>query len=381
MRLLEAGILVLLATVSGILPVFRLPHPTGPFPVGTLVDTLGGKDSPALQIWYPAAPDAGAPAAPYEPAGSGWHNRIFHEVRTGAVQGAPLAGGTERFPVLVYVNAWGGTRWENSGLMQELASHGYVVAASDQPSGMVDGIDLSTPMDISSPVRWQHSEAVAKAKLHAQVELARRVLDRLIALNGAVGGRFAGRLDPARAGLLGFSFGGATAAEAATTDPRFRAVVNLDGLLFGTAFRHGVSVPYLEFSDDEPPPAGRAHSADIAARTLAQVQEADARQTLANLQRNGGMFLTIRGTLHPNFSDYPVLVPLRRFNGAGPIDPRRAARVIGIWTVGFFDHVFRGKKLPDPAATPEALLEVWPAPLVRAEAASGAPAGSAVVQQ
>jgi len=380
MRLIEAGLLVFLALASNILPVFRLPRPTGPFPVGTVTQTLDGEGSLALQIWYPAAPTANAQAAPYEPATGGWRNWVFRHVRTDALQDAPLAAGTDRFPVLIYVNGWGGARWENSALMQELASHGYVVAASDQPVGVIDGIDLSTPWDTSSQIAWRRTEDAAAVKLRVQVGVARRVLDRLAALDVESGRRFAGRLDLARAGILGFSFGGATAAEAATGS-RFRAVVNMDGLVFGEARRSGVKVPYLESSDDEPPLADRANSPDIAVRTLAQVQADDARQTLANLSRNGGMFLTIRGTLHPNFSDYPVLVPLRRLSGGGPVDPQRASRVIDAWVVGFFDHVFKGKELPDPAQTPEAVLEVWPAPAVKSRATIDAPAKSIVLQQ
>ena len=374
MRLIEAGLLVFLALASNILPVFRLPRPTGPFPVGTVTQTLDGEGSLAPQIWYPAAPTARARAAPYEPATSGWRNWVFRHVRTDALQDAPLAAGTDRFPVLIYVNGWDGTRWENSALMQELASHGYVVAASDQPGGVVDSTDLSTPWDTSSQIAWHRTEDVAAVKLRVQVGIARRVLDRLAALGAESGSRFARRLDPARAGILGFSFGGATAAEAAT-DPRFRAVVNMDGRLFGEAWRSGITVPYLELSDDGPPPADRSNP------TLAQIETSGGRQTRANLARNGGMMLTIRGTLHPNFSDYPVLVSLRRFSGGGPVDPRRAARVIDAWVVGFFDHVFKGKELPDPAQTPEAVLDVWPAPAVKSRATIDAPAKSIVLQQ
>lgn len=379
MRLIEIGLLLMLAALSPVLPVFRLPPPTGPLRVGTTL-LRGGVDGLAVQVWYPADPDGSAPPAVYEPGTGGWRNRIFRYVRTGAVQDAPLAAGADRFPVLIYVHAWGGTYWENSGLMQELASHGYIVAASDQPDGSVDGIELSTSMDFSSPAAWHRTEIIAAVKLRIQVEVARHVLDRLSALDAAFGGRFAGRLDLAHAGILGFSFGGATAAEAAT-DPRFRAVVNMDGLLFGAARQRGVTVPYLELSDDELPPAERTHSSDLAARTLAQVQAEDARLTRANLARNGGLFLTIRGTLHPNFSDYPMLVPLRRFNGAGSIGPRRAARVIDTWVVGFFDHALKGKPLPGPAASPEALLEIWPTPAVTPPAAIDARARNAALQR
>ena len=291
-----------------------------------------------------------------------------------------MAGEGGRFPVLVYVNGWGGSRWENTALMQELASHGYVVAASDQPTGVFDGVDLSGSFDTSSPAAWQRTLDIAKVKLSAQVNVAGRVLDRLVALDEEHGHPFAGRLDMTRAGIVGFSFGGATAAEAAA-DPRFRGVVNIDGLLFGSAKQHGVAAPYLELSDDKTPTEARDHSPTLAPRTLAQVQAEDARLTRTNIAINGGMLLTVRRALHANFSDYPLLMPLRYFTGAGPIDPLCAARVMGIWIVGFFEHALNGKPLPQSSTTPEAIVEVWARPAAISVVSTDGPANRAVLQR
>jgi dienelactone hydrolase len=361
MRLVKLAIIAGLAALSWILPVFRLPNPTGPFPVGTVLLHLPELDGLALQVWYPAAPAPGAAHAPYLSSGGGLEQWLFNQVRTAAFLAPDMAPGASRFPVLVYVHSWGGQRTENTALMQELASYGFVIAACDQPVGMVRGVDLSTPMNFSTTAARDHTLRVIAVKLQVQVDLASRVLDILGRIDANPKSRFADRLDLDRAGILGFSFGGATAAAAPLHDPRFRAALNMDGLTFGDAVRYGTPWPYLEMSDDtHAPTAAELPTIDPAMRVLAEILAEDAAHTMANLARNGGIFARIRNSRHPNFSDYPVLVPLRRFNGAGPVDPGVAAHVIQTVSVGFFRSALDGAPFPDAAATPEAEIMRWP---------------------
>jgi dienelactone hydrolase len=349
--MLRAAALLALALAAMVLPVFRLPIPTGPYAVGPVI--LDG-----VQIWYPAAPGSTGRRAPYGPDSGGIARRILRHARTAALLGAPAAPGP--FPVILYCNGWGGTAWENTALLQTLASHGYVAAAANQPTAPIGGVSITAPMDLSSPAAWAATQRIAALKLHAQTQAASDLLARLAALNTTPNTPLTARLDLTKIGALGFSFGGATAAELAATDPRIRAAVNMDGLHFGAARTQGVRVPYLEFSDDEPltAPAG----ANQALTTLRTIQTDDDRTTRANFARNGGTLLTITGTLHSNFTDDPLLIPWRRFTGAGPIDPHCAARIIAAWTTAFFDHAFRGAPLPNPAATPEIRLDHWPGP-------------------
>jgi dienelactone hydrolase len=83
----------------------------------------------------------------------------------------------------------------------------------------------------------------------AQVAYARDAsagLDRLAALhNGDSDRRFAHRLNLEQTGILGYSFGGAVAAQATRMDPRLEAAVNLDGRHWAEALQQGVAVPYM----------------------------------------------------------------------------------------------------------------------------------------
>jgi pimeloyl-ACP methyl ester carboxylesterase len=92
----------------------------------------------------------------------------------------------------------------------------------------------------------------------------RFVVDQLYRLNAADrSGRFTGRLDLDRLGMVGHSLGGATALQFCHEDSRCKAGINVDGIPFGSVIREGLSQPFLflveggDFS-----PARRAHKRD-----------------------------------------------------------------------------------------------------------------------
>jgi pimeloyl-ACP methyl ester carboxylesterase len=70
------------------------------------------------------------------------------------------------------------------------------------------------------------------------------VLARVAGLAGEL------RLDPTKAGVIGDSFGGATAAVAAAQDPRVRAASDVDGALYGAVWEERLTVPFLLIESD-----------------------------------------------------------------------------------------------------------------------------------
>ncbi|KJY27621.1 collagen alpha-5(VI) chain, partial [Streptomyces sp. NRRL S-444] len=52
---------------------------------------------------------------------------------THATFDAPVAGGGERFPVVLFSPGLGGVRTQNTAWAEELAGHGYVVVGLDHP--------------------------------------------------------------------------------------------------------------------------------------------------------------------------------------------------------------------------------------------------------
>src|SRR5208283_4788028 len=118
--------LLISAVLPVVLPVFRFPHPHGPYEIGTLtyhwVDTSRPEIFTAdpndqrelmVQIWYPAQPAGTATRAPYieDPTVLSPLGRLLHMpaslfgylryVKTSAVPAAPMTDAESRYPVLV----------------------------------------------------------------------------------------------------------------------------------------------------------------------------------------------------------------------------------------------------------------------------------------
>jgi predicted dienelactone hydrolase len=227
------------------------PFLRGRFPVG--VRSIEARDAVRdrvfpCEIWYPAA---GQDAAP--------------EIREAAVQ--PGA-----WPLIVFSHSSGGGRRQSTFLCTHLASHGYVVASMDHSEKLVPG--LARPNQETG----EQKAARQAAWIAGRVPDVRFLLDHL--LDGAWDSE--ARLDPARIGIVGHSFGGWTALAAPDAEPRIRAVVALapggasnpkPGILqLQLGFDWGRDVPtlYLVAADDISLPLAGMY--EIFARTPAAKQ-------------------------------------------------------------------------------------------------------------
>ena len=163
-------VLVALAVLplAVIAPTIEFPGLTGPYPVGvrsgSVTDPERGNawntmDGPprivALRIWYPAAQDTRGRQTQrltdQEKHAARAINlrginpiKLFRESlarsHTNSAWDVPVAAGT--FPLLVFSHGYLGSMAENSALMEQVASHGYIVASVAHPgesSNLVDG--------------------------------------------------------------------------------------------------------------------------------------------------------------------------------------------------------------------------------------------------
>ena len=375
-----AGCLALLASLglAAVRPVFVTPAPSGKLQVGTaLVPLHPGRDEPVFQVWYPARPGSLARPAPLilEVRAADRRGTLS---RSAALLNAPIAPEPARLPVLLFFPGWGGIPSQNTILIQDLASHGYVVAAADAWSPAFYPDDPLAARDLATPLVFDSDEAVAVAAAAGtrnavrQSALARRLLDRLAALDARdPSGRLTGRLALDRVGILGFSFGGSVAVETAVGNPRIAAVANLDGGVFTDAYQRGFDAPYLLLSE---PPATKADllSPDPEVRREAASTLEDEARLAAFLERHGGVRAIINGAAHGNFTDAPLLRRWRKLGGR--IDPDRARAIVDTLLQAFFDHLVRGAPAPVPdrlPAYPEVTIMRWPAPAEAAPTHAG----------
>ncbi|GII05356.1 lipase [Planobispora takensis] len=342
-----------------------LPEPTGPYRIGTLALHLvdhSRRDpwkpaKPArelmVQLWYPARSVAGHARAPWLSAG------------VAALQLRGLPAGTVRLPdshghlgapversrggrvVVLFSHGFGADRASGTALVEDLASHGYVVAAIDHTydAGAVEFPDrrVETHAASSPPPNFDDpQDPVATKAVAARQADVRFVLDRLGALNRgrdvppgahALPKGLKGAFDLSRVGVFGHSLGGATSAAAMHADARIRAGANLDGGMFGPVLRAGLDRPFLLIGS-----AGHGRDND---RSWA---------ALWPRLRGWRLQLQLQGSAHSSFTDLQVLLrqhslglpPEQVEEMIGTIDGPRSVLIQRTYLRAFFDRHLLG---------------------------------------
>jgi dienelactone hydrolase len=367
--------LILLCGLGAVIATrfFALPAPTGPYPVGTATMTFGRAPSataPAgqyvVQLWYPAK--TAGPRARWGTGGPGFAKFVYHRfVRSAATKDAAAIATPEKLPLLMYLPGWGGQRTDNTGLAEELASHGYVIAAMSDTVFDTPSIPrLSVPMDLSTPASYKATLEIGREKSEYGVRRASDVLAELLNGNAALPPHLRGRFDRDRIGIYGFSFGGAIALATALRDPRFKSAMNLDGWIVtaGTFASRKPAPAYALLSGiDAPLTQADAESEDATARYSAELDRSDVKLQREHLVGGGGVVVAITGVDHFSFCDQPRYA-LTHWSKTR-VDPQRMAGIIGEYAVAFFDETLNGRVAaqfaPNAPHDPAVTVERWPA--------------------
>lgn len=240
-----------------------IPPPTGPYAVGTTIAALVDKTrrepliaasrprSIVVQLWYPTVARRGRRAPYVSPAvakqiGEGIPGayRALLRARTHALLNAPALPRPGGRPVILFSPGYGTERQLYTGLVEDLASRGFVVVAIDHP----EDANVVTFPDGRTVVRGNVPEtrATIEKALAVRVADVHFLLDRLESRRSiAPHGPTRADLDLSRIGMFGHSLGGATAANAMLTDPRIRAGADLDGTIYGAAAHAGLGRPFM----------------------------------------------------------------------------------------------------------------------------------------
>ena len=401
--------LAISGALSIIMPVFRFPHPTGPHAIGTLtyhwVDASradiftadpNARRELMVQVWYPANASPASLRAPYmqeADAVTGALARIHDKPRllfsqlkyvtTNAVASVRVADGQPSYPVLIFLEGATGFRQMNTFQVEELVSHGYIVAAIDQPGAAAnvvfpDGHEIAgvpvPPLKALIRPSYMPSETAPllqgraledKSIVPFLTQDVSFVLDQLAVLNQADPNRvLTGRLDLRRVGSFGVSLGGIVAGLACLREPRVRACLMMDAPMAADVVAAGLAKPSMWITRD-------AASMRVERRRSGGWSEAEIEAHQASMRAvyeslpGAGYFVRVPGTFHVNFTDIANWTPLGSWlNLTGPIDGQRAHDIINAYSLAFFDRHLMGrpaKLLDGPAEQyPEVLFESRP---------------------
>jgi len=374
-----------------VLPVFSFPEPTGEYGVGTQVRYLVDQDRQEphisgakrarelmIQIWYPTEKGIQGVRSSYRDRGTtSFRTRQLSVVRTNAIVDAPIASASNErggYPLLLFSPSWSGQRVQNTFQVEELASHGYIVVAMDHPYGtevtvFPDGRIVRNSIgggeDYSSQSSFEEFIRKATDETKIRARDAQFVLDTLDKWNSAdPAGLLTGQIQMASVGIFGHSLGGTVAVQACWLDPRFKAGMDMDGMVAAESATEGARKPVL-FMMEEPAIAPGASVGEMPEqkRRMAEFDRAQGDLMKNSLKLYGGYWMTVAGTTHKSFSDSPLFSPVKFLSGAGSTDPKRVFRIADAYSLAFFDKYLKHEDSQlltiQPSQFREVQLQPW----------------------
>jgi len=336
-----------------------LPRPTGPYPLGTMALHLVDRSRPdpvagpgryrelMASVWYPARNVSRYPLAPWmlpaplrELLISGeFDPDVAVTPLTAAHDGAPVLCAGQRWPVIVFSHGAHDHRSDTTIVVQELASHGYVVvtvdhtydAYSEFPDGrlIVPSDRPMYPADFARDIRFvvDQIEVLAAGR---NPDADHRPLPT--GLGDA--------LDRRRIGMFGWSKGATATALVMGDDPRVRAGLSFDG-------------PMESDPPDPPVPAELDRPFMLMTAVFTRAAYPNVAEFWSHLT---GWRLNVQaeGAVHPSYCDLQWLLPqvatatgmsdeeLRGW--IGTLDPAQAVRIQQAYPLAFFDQHLRGRR-------------------------------------
>jgi len=377
-------LLIIISMPPLLVPVFKLPTPTGPYDAGIKYDYFIDRNRPepltpdstdfqeiSVQVWYPAKISSDdRPVDYWENAStkseiiSGFWGGLptflfnhFSLVKTHSYLGASLSKTEQTYPVLIFNHGSLGLPSLNTVLMEELASHGFIIFSighSDyipffvKPDGTIKAFDpaneaLQAKMreNDDPEVRRTAYQLMQSRDLHQQELLLKKFLTKnpqnqkslfrwvqdisstmneLERLNNE-NGFFSGRLDLDRIGVFGVSFGGAASSQVCVHEKRCKAAISMDCPQFGDLLDNDVSQPIMFMSSE---------------------QYKGMNDIFLRLKHNPLYVVMIKNSTHQNFSDVSIWGKLFRMQMLGEIDGERCLQIQNRYILAFFGKYLKG---------------------------------------
>jgi len=316
--------------------------PGGSFEAGSVTIEFAEKDSGltlpdeanTIQLWYPRAAPSGQVGDDQPSIGC---RQLDENVK--------LAPQNATYPVILFAPGLGGSPSGIKFLMRALASNGYVVIGIDDLArGPAPKHATEAEEDVRlRPFDFSSQEALLATMRRGAMRVQREAAKALQGLNRfqacvEQSATLRGRMDLSRVGFVGYSFGGATAAETSFLDKRIAAVVNLDGSQFGRAAEEPVNVPYMMLHSDFSREV--LFNPNSSRHFEYMLDQRDLRLAEAQSKRPGSYLFAVSGSFHDSFAD-PVPGPQALIKWL-LLDPGRAQTIVHDYVIGFLNAHLKG---------------------------------------
>jgi len=348
-----------------------LPTPTGSWKVGRATYAWtddsrlnpyalvpGTKQELAVWIWYPAAPTPSNKTSdhvpPYWSRALAQHegfilgkllSRDLTRVETHSSSDADVSPQQAMYPVVILRAGGGALSSDYTSIAEDLASHGYVVVSFDAPYRTVitafpDGrVATRTAGGDFENMPYSAAQHLANQVMGVWIADVKFTLDKLQQLNADdPTGRFKGKFDMEKVGIVGHSLGGATAAQFCHDDTRCKAGIDIDGMPFGSVIQDGLHQPFFFIMSDHSRESGPE------ARTV----ENNIESIYNKLPEGKRWQVSIIGANHFSFSDQmftksPIFIAILRGLGVlGPMEKHRGIAIAGACVHTFLDVYLKG---------------------------------------
>jgi hypothetical protein len=341
----------------------QLPRPTGPYNVGMSTHFLKDisrhhndeKGRPLLvHIYYPSV-ETKKEYPPYlADTMHLYKEKIVHTynvspedleyldgIRDWSMPDAPIDAENSPFPVLFFSPGFLMAAQLYSSLIEEMASHGYVVVAMNHtdacwPVMFPDGSSPVILLELANV--FSNKERSCMQTFDMTQETWIKDVEFVLAwLRNQPLTKF---LDLSSMGIFGHSFGGSTAIEATRQDKAFRAVVNLDGFLFGPNWDKPFETPSLFVVAEQQLTHEEALKSGLTIEQCDSLLARGSKNVFDQLKDNS-FYVTVKNVDHATFVDSKLIKsPLLKKE----LNPLRGIEITRTLLVDFFDHYLKNKK-------------------------------------
>ena len=282
---------------------------------------------------------------------------IYKNLKTNSSRDVPMSSKEDKYPILIFSHGFGEHYSQNSILMEELASHGYIVFSishhyeckfSSFPDGRLIYLDMNSQRFQKIMQEQQNPKAMEllqkmynasnnEERMQVLVETSNALptiltespkywaedisffMDRLENMNNE-NKILKDKLNLDRIGVFGMSLGGMATSEICLTDKRIKAGINIDGGLFGTLVNVKHQTPFMFLNSRRFLGYGKLFIGESTVDCYS---------------------LSVKDSDHYNFSDYSVYpVPSVSFL-LGTIDGEKTIEIMNVIVLAFFDKYLK----------------------------------------